>query len=87
MGLYHYRSQRTGEGVVVSCVEMNLAADGPTHAKALEALRTAMAERLSRPEAVAPPSHPTPVQIELRPATADDEPTDPQGPGEAPAGG
>jgi hypothetical protein len=87
MGLYHYRSQRTPDGVLVSCVEMNLAADGPTHAEALGALRKALVERLSRPEAVAPPSHPTAVQVELRPATPDDEPAAPQGPGEAPAGG
>lgn len=85
MSVYHYRSQPTEEGFFLECLEMDLAAEGGTLRDAERELKRAIVERLTRVEAVAPPSKRPRVEVELEaleePVVS--RPREPQGPGEA----
>jgi hypothetical protein len=60
-----YRLVREGPGFLAECLESDAAGEGPTEAAAVESLRRALAERMLRPDAVAPPPTPTETTIEL----------------------
>ena len=79
---YTYRLARDSEGFAATCVEMDVSAAAPTQAGAIAALREGIYERLTRVEAVAPPtSVPVPsIDLEL----ARDSLPEPQGPGDPP---
>ena len=81
---YTYRLATDADGVAATCVEMDVSASGATAAEAIAALRDAICERLTRVEAVAPPSSVSVPDIELE-AARDSRP-EPQGPGDPPAG-
>lgn len=81
-----YRLVRDGGGYVAECVETEAAGEGKTAAEAVSSLRRALEERMLRPDAVAPPSRPDDVTIELE--LANDRASRPSldfgGPGEPP---
>lgn len=68
-----YRLVRDPGGWVAECVETEAAGAGRTASDAVASLRSALEERMSRPDAVAPPSAPEPrPEIELVPADGSD---------------
>ena len=81
---YTYRLTNDADGVAATCVEMDVSASGPTAAEAIAALHDAICERLTRVEAVAPPSSVSVPSVVLEPAR--DSLPEPQGPGDPPAG-
>ncbi|MGO8998133.1 MAG: hypothetical protein ACLQVI_32845 [Polyangiaceae bacterium] len=78
-----YRIMPTGGEYVAKCEELPVETTGKSPRAAIEALRTAVEQRLASVEAMGPPSRPPPsVRVEL---TAAAEPErDPQGPGDPP---
>jgi hypothetical protein len=80
---YTYRLTSDADGVTATCVEMDASATAPTQAGAVAALRDAIYERLTRIEAVAPPTSVPVPSIVLEPAR--DARPEPQGPGDPPA--
>jgi hypothetical protein len=80
---YTYRLTSDTDGVTATCVEMDASATAPTQAAAVAALRDAIYERLTRIEAVAPPTSVAVPSIVLEPAR--DSRPEPQGPGDPPA--
>lgn len=84
MSVYHYRARPIEDGAyVLTCVELDVAAEGQGRAEALSNLKKAILERLTRPDAVAPPSNPAPVSVSLVEERSAPEDEPPQGPGEA----
>jgi hypothetical protein len=81
-----YRLIRDKNGWLAECVESEAAGDGTTSQAAVESLRRALEERMFRPDAVAPPSHPTSASIELVLADeeAEERTRDLGGPGDVP---
>lgn len=86
-----YRLIKDANGYLAECVEADAAGEGKTSQAAVESLRTALEERMFRPDAVAPPSETGREPIELALAkdtkeeTSNEKPTlDLGGPGEAP---
>jgi hypothetical protein len=71
MRLYYRLIQETG-GWVAASEPVEAYGRGATRAEALSDLRRLLAERFARPEAVAPPANPVPVEIEL--LSVDDDP-------------
>jgi hypothetical protein len=80
---YRITSDGDGDGVTATCVEMDVSAAAPTEADAIAALREGICERLTRVEAVAPPSSVPVPSFSLEPAR--DARPEPQGPGDPPA--
>ncbi|OJY25000.1 MAG: hypothetical protein BGO98_08295 [Myxococcales bacterium 68-20] len=62
---FSYRLIRDKSGFVAECVESEAAGEGKTAKDAVDALRRSLEERMFRPDAVAPPSHPAEETIEL----------------------
>lgn len=56
---FSYRMVREDDGYFAECIESDVAGEGSTAAEAVASLRTALEERLLRPDAVAPPSSPS----------------------------
>ena len=88
---FSYRLVLEGQGFVAECVESDAVGEGKSAPEAVASLRTALEERMLRPDAVAPPSHPTAETIELVPADErassrheKDKEIDLAGPGDAP---
>jgi hypothetical protein len=54
-------------GFLAECVESDAAGEGPTANEAIACLRSALEERMFRPDAVAPPPQETTGTIELIP--------------------
>jgi hypothetical protein len=61
----HYRLVRDKSGFLAECVESEAMGEGKTAKEAIASLRKALEERMFRPDAVAPPSEPEAVHIEL----------------------
>jgi hypothetical protein len=80
---YTYRITSDGDGVTATCVEMDVSAAAPTETDAIAALREGICERLTRVEAVAPPSSVPVPSFSLEPAR--EARPEPQGPGDPPA--
>lgn len=66
---FRYELVEEDEGWVAECLEADVMGNGQTADEAVEALREALQDRLSRPDATAPPEHPVEAKIELEPAT------------------
>lgn len=83
---FSYRLRQDGHAFTAECVENDAVGEGSTRQAAIESLRTALEERMFRPDAVAPPSVPDIARIELREVTeeAPAEHVDLGGPGDAP---
>lgn len=85
-----YRLIKDANGYLAECVESDAAGEGKTSQAAVESLRTALEERMFRPDAVAPPSESErePIELTLAKDTkeeSNEKPTlDLGGPGEAP---
>jgi hypothetical protein len=63
---FTYRLQHEEDGVYCAeCIELEVAGEGESEGAAVDSLRDLLFERLCRPDAVAPPSVPRPVAIEL----------------------
>lgn len=60
-----YRLIRDRTGFIADCLEADAAGEGKTAEEAVECLRQELKERMDRPDAIAPPSHPAEVDIEL----------------------
>lgn len=61
-----YRLVSSPPGWIAECLDTEAAGEGATVEEAIASLRDAIEERLFRPDAVAPPSHPEkPPEIEL----------------------
>lgn len=65
-----YTIECVDDGYRASCPDLELSASGATESEALDALRTAAEEAIGRVEAVAPPSNPPRVRVELVAARA-----------------
>ena len=88
---FSYRLVRDARGYVAECVETEAAGEGASAKDAVASLKQSLEERMLRPDAVAPPSHPTGETIELVLADEHDESRlekdreiDLGGPGDAP---
>jgi hypothetical protein len=65
---FTYRMSHVGDEYTAECLEFEAMGVGKTGDAAIESLRKLLAERVLRPDAVAPPSHPDVEEsIELRP--------------------
>ncbi len=62
---FTYRLIRHRNGCIAECMESEAAGEGRTAKEAVESLRIALAERMFRPDAIAPPAEPTESAIEL----------------------
>ena len=62
---FTYRLIRERGGFLAECIESDVAGEGVTETDAVESLRKELAERMFRPDAVAPPSQATETEIEL----------------------
>ena len=66
---FTYRMTNIGDEFTADCLEFEATGVGKTAELAIESLRRLLAERVLRPDAVAPPSHPDLAEsIELRPS-------------------
>jgi hypothetical protein len=81
---FSYRLVRDARGWVAECVESEAAGEGTSAQEAVASLRRSLEERMFRPDAVAPPSHPTADAIELVLANDQEQELDRGGPGDAP---
>jgi len=86
-----YRLVRDARGYVAECVESEAAGEGKSAREAVASLKQSLEERMLRPDAIAPPSHPTNETIELVLADGrsesrleNDREIDLGGPGDAP---
>ena len=87
---FSYRLVRDARGYVAECVEAEAAGEGRSAKEAVASLRSALEERMFRPDAVAPPARSADERIEL--VLADErsgsreheEDVDLGGPGDAP---
>jgi hypothetical protein len=75
-----YRMQAVSTGYFAECCEMEVASEGLSRAEAVDALRTALRDRLSEPNAVAPPASGCSTEVSLTEAPRNAAP-DPSGPG------
>ncbi|MDP3275228.1 MAG: hypothetical protein Q8Q09_08545 [Deltaproteobacteria bacterium] len=82
MSNYTYRLRSIDSGFLAECCEMSVTAEGLTEDEALSGLRSALVEKLTEPNAVAPPAKQPLIEVSLKPAPAPQKPG-PQGPGEA----
>jgi hypothetical protein len=53
---FTYRLIKDANGYLAECVESDVAGEGKSSKEAVESLRTALEERMLRPDAVAPPA-------------------------------
>lgn len=86
---FTYRLVRDARGYVAECVESEAAGEGKSAREAVASLKQALEERMLRPDAVAPPSHPTGESIDLQLADGrtdakEEKELDLGGPGDAP---
>jgi hypothetical protein len=65
---FTYRVSHQGEEYTAECMELEAMGVGASAEAAVESLRGLLSERVLRPDAVAPPSHPPPDAIELVPS-------------------
>ncbi len=83
---FSYRLIEDANGYVAECIETDAVGEGKTSNAAVASLKTALEERMFRPDAVAPPSRQPETTIEL--VLAESEPErrslDLGGPGDAP---
>ncbi len=77
-----YIIERIDGGYRAMCEELGVEASGPTVDRAVSSLRRELEERMSHVEAVAPPSSPAIVRVDLQPQIHDDREADPSGPGD-----
>lgn len=61
---FSYRLDRVENHFVAECVEVDAAGEGETAAEAVLGLRSLLSKRME-PQAVAPPTTPGPIEIEL----------------------
>ena len=84
---FSYRLIKDANGYVAECVETDAVGEGKTSSAAIGSLKTALEERMFRPDAVAPPAKQPDEEIEL--VLAESEPErrslDLGGPGDVPA--
>ena len=79
-----YRIAKTEDGYVARSDELGVESVGDSEGAALAALRTAIVQKLTSVEAVAPPSRPPPPpRVDL--VRAPEAEVEPQGPGDSPA--
>lgn len=64
---FAYRLRREGEDWVAETDAIEAEGHGPTPAEALLELRNVLTERFTEPNAVAPPSGPSRISIDLEP--------------------
>jgi hypothetical protein len=84
---FSYRLIKDKSGIVAECVESEAAGEGKTEREAVNSLRNALAERMFRPDAVAPPSKPEAepaIELVLADENAERKSLDLGGPGDAP---
>lgn len=86
---FTYRLVRDARGYVAECVEAEAVGEGKSAREAVASLKEALEERMLRPDAVAPPSDPTGVTIDLqladdRAEVKQEKELDLGGPGDAP---
>jgi len=60
-----YRLVHESNHYLAECIESDVMGEGKSSKEAVAALRAALAERMFRPDAVAPPSQPSDTTIEL----------------------
>jgi predicted RNase H-like HicB family nuclease len=77
---FTYRLQASSTGYFAECCEMEVAAVGRSPTEAVEGLKAALRDRLSEPNAVAPPSSGSSTEVSLTEAPRDAAPA-PSGPG------
>jgi hypothetical protein len=80
---FSYRLAKDTGGYVAECVESDAEGMGKTPEEAIESLRHAIAERMFRPDAVAPPPAERSAPIELVPDEQDPPPEAPRTPSRA----
>ena len=76
-----YIIERVDGGYRASCEELGVEAMGPTVDRAVSSLRHALEERMAHVEAVAPPSSPVIVRVDLQ-QEVQAKGEEPQGPGD-----
>jgi len=74
-----YIIERIAGGYRATCEELGVEARGPTVDRAVTSLRKALESRMAHVEAVAPPSSPVIVRVDLQQEVESNEP---QGPGD-----
>ena len=62
---FSYRLIKDARGYLAECIEAEAAGEGKSVRDAVESLRASLKERMSRADAVAPPSSPFEAEIEL----------------------
>ncbi len=62
---FAYRVVVDDESVVAECLDADVEGEGKTESEAVESLRKALEEHLTRPDAVAPPSKAPREKIDL----------------------
>jgi len=67
--MFTYRLVKDANGWLAECVESEVAGVGKTSQEAVESLRSSLAERMFRPDAVAPPPSTEHSRIDLALAT------------------
>ncbi len=67
---FTYRLVRDASGWIAECVEADAMGEGKTERDAITSLKSALEERMFRPDAVAPPASQPHPAIDLAPATA-----------------
>lgn len=77
---FTYRMQEVSTGYFAECLEMECAAEGRSREAAVEGLRTALCERLTEPNAVAPPASVGSTEVLLTEAPREAS-LEPSGPG------
>lgn len=76
-----YIIERIDGGYRATCEELGVEASGPTVDRAVTSLRRALEERMAHVEAVAPPSSPVIVRVDLQ-QEVQAKGEEPQGPGD-----
>lgn len=76
-----YSVECVDDGYRASCPDLEISASGATESEAVDALRTAATDYFERVEAMAPPSRPPAVEIEMIAANARPS-REPMGPGD-----
>lgn len=76
-----YTVESVDDGYRASCPELGITASGVTESEAIDALRTAAEDHLGHVEAMAPPSTPPVIEVEMVAAQARPS-REPMGPGD-----
>ena len=82
---FTYRIVEDDGCFVAECLESDAQGEGKTQNAAVESLRSALSERMFRPDAIAPPDVDTtePIHLSMAAPGAGRPEMDPSGPGEA----